>query len=105
MGLLKRITSYPLQDFIALRLESDTIVPIFKQVASVGLTCAIIHVQIEQGGVIQLGAYDNFHPDCVLTGPGVSAALLSDLKSKSVLRDFAVAEGNSGPERNVGNLF
>jgi hypothetical protein len=96
MGALKRNTLYPRQDFVVLRLEPETIAPIFKQVMAAGLSRAIIHVQIESAGILQLGAYDNFHPECVVTGPGVSAALLSELKSKAVLHNFVVAEGRGG---------
>src|SRR5262249_32911536 len=91
MGLLKRSTLYPRQDFIVLRLDAANIAPIFTEVIAAGLSRAIIHVQIEHGGVLQLGAYDNFHPDCVVAGPGVSDMLLGELKSKHVLRDFSVA--------------
>jgi hypothetical protein len=96
VGVLKRATLYPRQDFFVLRLEPATIGPIFKQIMAAGLSRAIIHVQIEHAGVLQLGAYDNFHAECVVTGPGVSEALLSELKSKSVLRDFAVAAAGRG---------
>jgi hypothetical protein len=89
-GLLKRITTYPRQDLVVLRLEPDTIGPLFKQIMAAGLSHAIIHVQIERDSVLELGAYDNFHSECVVTGPGVSGALLSELKSKSILRDFAI---------------
>ena len=90
IGLLKRSTLYPRQDFVVLRLEPENIAPIFKNVLAAGLSRAIIHVQIEHGGVLQLGAYDNFHPDCVVAGPAVSKSLLAELKSKQVLRDFSV---------------
>ena len=90
IGILKRGTLWPRQDFIVLRLVPQTIAPIFKEVMAAGLKRAIIHVQIERGGVLELGAYDNFHPDCVGTGPGVGRALLDELKSKNVIRDFGV---------------
>src|SRR5262245_53670129 len=91
VGLLKRSTLYPRQDFVVLRLEPENIAPIFKEVLAAGLSRAIIHVQIEHGGVLQLGAYDNFHPDCVVAGPAVSVSLLAELKSNRVLRDFSLA--------------
>jgi hypothetical protein len=78
VGVLKRNTLAPKQDFIVLPLEPGTISPIFKQVMAAGLSRAIIHVQIESAGTLQLGAYDNFDPECVATGPGVSEALLSE---------------------------
>lgn len=88
---LKRNTLWPRQDFVMLQLTPDTIEPIFKQVMSAGLKRAIIHVQIERNGVLELAAYDNFHPNCVITGPGVSIGLLEELKSTTVLRDFRAA--------------
>jgi hypothetical protein len=95
VGVLKRNTLYPRQDFVVLRLEPDTVAAIFKQVMTAGLSRAIIHVQIERAGVLQLGAYDNFHPQSVVTGQGVSAMLLSELMSEGVVRSFAgvVADG------------
>jgi hypothetical protein len=91
VDVLKRNTLHPRQDFVVLRLEPETVAPIFKQVMVAGVSRAIIHVQIERAGVLQLGSYDNFHPECVVTGPGVSAALLTELKSEGILRGFAVA--------------
>jgi hypothetical protein len=95
VGLLKRNTLCPRQDFVVLRLDAANVATIFKQVLAAGLSHAIIHVQIEHAGALQLGAYDNFHRDCVVSGPGVSEVLLDDLKTKHVLRDFSVA----GPVR------
>src|SRR5262245_20828001 len=91
VGLLKRSTLYHVQDFIVLRLDAATVAPIFMEVLAAGLSRAIIHVQIEHGGVLQLGAYDNFHAECVVVGPGVSETLLAELKAKHVLRDYSVA--------------
>jgi hypothetical protein len=90
-GILKRGTLYPRQDFVVLQLTPATVEPIFKEVMAAGLKHAIIHVQIECNGILELGAYDNFHEECVVTGPGVSEALLEELKSTSVLRDFNLA--------------
>ena len=98
VGLLKRQTLYPRQDFVVLRLEPATIAPIFRKIVTAGLTRAIIHVQIEYRDLLQLVACDNFHPECVVTGPGVSGALLSELTSKSILRDFEVAPPVSGEQ-------
>jgi hypothetical protein len=91
IGVLKRNTIFPRQDFVVLRLTPETVAPIFQQVVAAGLKEAITHVQIERDGVLELGAYDNFAPGCVVTGPSVTVELLDELKSKSVLRDFEVA--------------
>jgi hypothetical protein len=89
--ILKRNTSVPKVDFVVLRLTPETIRPIFEQVMKAGIRRAIVHVQIERGGVLELAACDNFHQDCVVTGPGVSPALLEELRKTNVLRDFKVA--------------
>jgi hypothetical protein len=86
---LKRNTIDPRQDFVVLRLCPEMVAPVFKQVLAAGLKRAIIHVQIERNGVLELGAYDNF---CfVTTGPGISADLLNEFKAKHIVRDFQVA--------------
>jgi hypothetical protein len=94
VGILKRNTLWPRQDFVVLRLEPDTIPRIVKEVRAAGLRRAVIHVQIEHAGVLQLGAYDNFHPECVVTGPGVSPKLLAELKLTGVLWDYWPAVTN-----------
>ena len=88
---LKRNTLAPKLDFVVLRLTKETVDPIFRQVTAAGLKRAIIHVQIERGGVLELGAYDHFGPECVVTGPGISLALLDELTATNVLRDFKAA--------------
>jgi hypothetical protein len=94
VGPLKRNTMHPRQDFIVLRLTPDTIAEISQQISLAGLKNAIVHVQIERSGVLEFGAYDNFHPDCVVAGPGISVSLLDELKQKHLLRDFTVATSN-----------
>ena len=96
-GLLKRNTLSPRLDFVILHLAPSDVESIFSKVSAVGLSRAIIHVQIERGGVLELGAYDNFHSKCVVTGPGVSITLLSDLKVKNTIRGFS----DAGPESSV----
>jgi hypothetical protein len=93
---LRRMTLVPRQDFVILRLTRDTVAPIFQQVLRAGLTRAIIHVQIERGGVLELGAYDNFHPECTVTGAGILPTTLAALKAKSIVRDFTVFAPEGG---------
>jgi hypothetical protein len=95
-NVLKRNTILPKQDFIVLDLEPEVIDSIFKQIMAAGLSRTIVHVQIERDGILELGAYDNFHPDCVVTRSGISTELLTELKSKHILRDFVVAKPNVG---------
>jgi hypothetical protein len=95
-GLLKRNTLVPRQEFVVLRLTPEAVAPIFHEVMAAGSKHAILHVQIERHDVLKLGAYDNFHPECVVTGPGIRPELLDDLQSRRVLRDFSVAPVSSG---------
>jgi hypothetical protein len=91
IGILRRNTLYPPQDFVVLRLTRQSVDSIFKQVQTAGLKRAIIHVLIERDGVQEMVANDNFHAECVGTGPGISSGVLAELKAKGVLRDFKPA--------------
>lgn len=91
VGVLKRNTIWPKQEFIILQLSPDTVGPIIEQIMAAGLSRRIIHLQIERDGEILLGAYDNFHRECVVTGPQVSPELLNELQSDRVIKSFEVA--------------
>ena len=88
---MKRHTVAPVLDFLVLRLEPELADRIFSQVSRIGLREDIVHVQIEKGGRLELTAYDNFHPECVVTGPAVPAELLLELQAAGVIRGFAAA--------------
>lgn len=90
-AILKRSTLWPKQEFVVLRLTSDKVNPIFNAIMRAGLKRAIIHIQIERNGVLELAAYDNFHPECVVTGPGINRTLLEELKSSEVIAGFGAA--------------
>lgn len=85
--VLKRITSYPVLDFVVLPLEPETMTPIWRAFDPIRRVVRdVIHIQIEREGVIQFGSYDNFHSDCVIAYSGVPEELLKQLKAKSILR-------------------
>jgi hypothetical protein len=88
---LKRNTVAPVLDFLVLRLEPELAERIFAQVSRIGLREDIVHVQIEKGGRLELAAYDNFHPQCVVTGPGVPVELLAELQAAGIIRGFVAA--------------
>jgi len=90
-AILKRNTLVPKLDFVVAMLSPEMVEPVFDQVMKAGLTDNIIHVQIERNGALELGAYDNFHPECVVTGSGVSTALLDELKDKKIIREYQIA--------------
>jgi len=87
---LKRNTIWPRQDFVVLRLTAENIEPIYKQLTAAGLKHAILHVQIERDGVLELQAHDNFHKECTTTGPGIGRTLLEELRGMKILHSFKV---------------
>jgi hypothetical protein len=93
--VLKRATFFPKQDFIIVPLETNTIPLILDQLMrSKDVWRDIIHIQIERNGIIEFGAYDNFHPDCVVSGSNISRTLLEKLVSEGAIQSFAPAGGN-----------
>ncbi len=89
---LRRATLTPELDFVILPLTVET-QPLIWAAVSKGDHLAddgIIHTQIEQGGRLAFGAYDNFHADCV-SGPAVPRSLLERLKESGVIRSFEAA--------------
>jgi len=59
-------------------------------IAAIGGTVpgAIIHIQIEKGGQLQFGAYDNFHPECIFFGSEVKEDVISSLVSQNIMRPY-----------------
>jgi hypothetical protein len=90
---LPRETPYPQLDFVVLPLEPDTIRPILDQVLpEARVVHDVIHIQIAKRGRREFGAYDNFHPECIVCGPLVPVSLLEDLHHRGVLRAYFPAE-------------
>jgi hypothetical protein len=80
---LKRNTTWPKQDFIVLPLEAD----LTKEISSaIGGTIpkAILHIQIEKQGRLELGIYDNFqHVGC---GEALGIQFFEQLQSNGVVK-------------------
>jgi hypothetical protein len=85
---LKRNARAPRQDFVVLRLTRETAGPIFREVMAAELRGTAISVQIERNGIVELGAYDDSDPGCIVIGPSIRLELLRELKETHVLRDF-----------------
>jgi|ERR1035438_2289341 hypothetical protein len=83
--VLKRNTLWPKQEFIVVPLEPSTIPAI---VIGIGGTIprSILHIQIEKNGRIEFGAYDNFHPECIVFGSAISEAFIDALTSEGILK-------------------
>jgi hypothetical protein len=99
-AVLKRNTTHPWQEFVVVPLEEDTTAAIFKEVESAGQLMRdqdIIHVQIEKGGLLLFGAYDNFHPDGCVAWEGATEASLNELQTKGILRSYQRV-----PDRGAG---
>ena len=82
--VLKRGTLWPKQDFVVLPLEVEMVRPIM---AAVGGTVprGLIHVQVQKEGRLQLGLYDNFDPNCIFLGPGLTPSFIATLQEAGVL--------------------
>jgi hypothetical protein len=82
--VLKRGTLWPKQDFVVLPLEVEMVLPIM---AAVGGTVprGLIHVQVQKEGRLQLGLYDNFDPNCIFLGPGLTPSFIATLQEVGVL--------------------
>lgn len=94
---LRRNTLVPRQDFVVLPLEAENIRRILAEILPSGrVVHDIIHVQIEKNGRLAFGAYDNFHPECIVAWSAVPRALLDQLQAKGILRSFELAPAESG---------
>jgi hypothetical protein len=91
---LQRQTLSPELDFVVLKLTEETQPRIWNAVCKVDRLAddGIIHIQIEKGGRLVFGAYDNFHADCVSAHTEIPQSLLQDLKDKGVIRSYGKAE-------------
>jgi len=94
---LKRATLYPRQDFIVLGLTNDSIRTVLARVlATGGIAKRVVHIQIEKQGTLQFGAYDNFHPECIIAGPAIPKKALDDLLSEGILKAIHPVECTPG---------
>jgi|SRR5215467_751495 len=85
---LKRNTLWPKQDFVAIPLDASSSKKIFAALGG-GVPKSVLHVQIEKNGVLEFGAYDNFHPECIFFGSAVTNRLLESLVSKNIIQPLA----------------
>jgi len=91
--VLKKITFFPVQDFIVLPLEKEIIRLILYQVLPNNrFSRDIIHIQIEKNNSLDFGSYDNFHPDCIACSETISAEFLQSLVTEGTLKSFDPVE-------------
>jgi hypothetical protein len=90
-AILRRNTIHPRQDFVIISLETATIDQILDTVLPEDkFVKEVTHIQIERDGTLQFGAYDNFHPECVMS-IGVPHLRLDQLRSSGALRSYQLA--------------
>lgn len=84
---LKRNTLWPKQDFIIVPLEPSMSKNIL---AAIGGTVpkSIIHIQIEKNGVLEFGAYDNFHPESIYLGKALDQGIIDSLVAEGIIRSY-----------------
>jgi hypothetical protein len=84
-AVLKRSTVWPKLDFVVIPLESSAGK---KIIAALGGTVprTVLHIQIEKRGVLEFGAYDNFHPECIFFGSAVRQATIESLAANEIIQ-------------------
>jgi len=86
---LRRQTLVPELDFVVLPLEPVSVQRILDVVLpDRRFMNDINHIQIERNGTLEFGAYDNFHPECIVCFLGVSPDLLEQLRESGVIRSW-----------------
>jgi hypothetical protein len=86
---LRRQTLVPELDFVVLPLEPINVQPILDVVLPERrFMNDINHIQIEKDGSLEFGAYDNFHPECIVCFLGVSPDFLEQLRESGVIRSW-----------------
>ena len=87
--VLKRQTIWPKFDFAIIEINENNKERIINHLfPQIGLKNKVFHVQIEKDGELILGAYDNFHPECVWIGDWISEEELQSFVNTSVIGPF-----------------
>jgi hypothetical protein len=54
-----------------------------------------VHIQVERAGNLVLGAYDNFHRNCVVASEPTSESFLAELKAWGVIGSYNAADSQA----------
>jgi hypothetical protein len=88
-AVLKRNTASPVQDFIVVPLEPETVdAIIYGVLPEGGIVRNVVHVLIEKNGELAFASYDNFYPNSIICSPLVPKALLDRLIDSGVLKSY-----------------
>jgi hypothetical protein len=87
-SILKRNTTWPEQDFVVLPLVPAMSKPLLSALGG-ALPNSVLHIQIEKDHVLEFGAYDNFYPECLFFGKGLSKDFLDSLVSQGIMKPEA----------------
>lgn len=93
-SVLCRQTRQPMLDFVIIPVTEEAIRLLRACISRSGLFQdggAIVHVQVEHAGHLVLGAYDNFHKDCVVAYEPTPESLLKQLENNGVIRSYEIA--------------
>jgi hypothetical protein len=86
-SVLKRNTLWPQQDFVIVPLEPSAIEAIFTRIGGT-VPRTVHHIQIEKGGRLEFGAYDNFYPECIFLGCAITQTFIDSQISEGTLRSL-----------------
>ena len=93
---LPRTTTFPRLDYAVVPLTPSNRAQLVRsELPRMGLRRRVIHLQIVDAGVLWFGAYDNFHPECVVCDESVPLDLLQLLQRDGHLRSFSRIEWSS----------
>lgn len=94
--VLKRQTISPVQDFVVMPLERDTIEIVKRKVfRRVGIRRYVDHIQMEKAGRLVFAAYDQFVAGCVWIEARFGEDSLRKLVHEGVISRFEVAQEES----------
>ena len=88
---LFRNTIDPVEDFVVLPLNADTVKPLWNLLAAsvpVGRFSSVSHVQIGRDGKVAFSACDWFHQDTVGCSDAVPEALIASLMEKRIITPY-----------------
>jgi hypothetical protein len=89
---LRRNTIWPKQDFIVVPLVREILPTLVALCSRLGLRRRVLHVQIEDGGALVFGAYDQFDPSCVWVSARFGESELQRLVQHGVIASYAQSQ-------------